>query len=51
MTRAVPGCGGGRTAHVTQDYVYPTGSGQVHALRGGMWIDAERHTSTERADE
>ncbi|WP_433632153.1 FAS1-like dehydratase domain-containing protein [Nocardia sp. CA-120079] len=42
---------GGRTAHVTQDYLYTNGSGQMHAVRRGTWINAERHTSSKRAKE
>jgi acyl dehydratase len=40
---------GGRTAHVTHDFLYANGNGQVVALRRGTWINAERHTSRERA--
>ena len=42
---------GGRTAHVTIDYIYATGEGDVHAVRRGTWINAERHTSQKRAKE
>ncbi|WP_329411487.1 MaoC family dehydratase N-terminal domain-containing protein [Nocardia vinacea] len=42
---------GGRTAHVTQDYLYTNGSGEMHAVRRGTWINAERHTSNKRAKE
>ncbi|WP_433526179.1 FAS1-like dehydratase domain-containing protein [Nocardia pseudovaccinii] len=42
---------GGRTAHVTQDYLYTNGSGEMHAVRRGTWINAERHTSSKRAKE
>ena len=42
---------GGRTAHVTVDYVYFNGDDQLHAVRRGTWINAERHTSKKRAKE
>ncbi|MEV2218375.1 MaoC family dehydratase N-terminal domain-containing protein [Nocardia vinacea] len=42
---------GGRTAHVTQDYLYTNGFGEMHAVRRGTWINAERHTSSKRAKE
>jgi acyl dehydratase len=42
---------GGRTAHVTQDYLYTNGSGDLHAVRRGTWINVERHTSKKRAKE
>lgn len=42
---------GGRTAHVTNDYLYTNGEGEMHAVRRGTWINAERHTSKERAKE
>jgi acyl dehydratase len=42
---------GGRTAHVTQDYIYTNGDGELHAVRRGTWINAERHTSKKRAKE
>jgi acyl dehydratase len=42
---------GGRTAHVTQDYLYFNGDGQLHAVQRGTWINAERHTSKKRAKE
>ncbi|MET9491235.1 MaoC family dehydratase N-terminal domain-containing protein [Nocardia sp. NPDC006630] len=46
-----PSSFGGRTAHVTQDYVYANGAGELHAVRRGTWINAERHTSKGRAKE
>ncbi|MFF3567510.1 MaoC family dehydratase N-terminal domain-containing protein [Nocardia jiangxiensis] len=46
-----PSSFGGRTAHVTQDYLYANGRGEMHALRRGTWINAERHTSKKRAKE
>src|ERR1700712_3999832 len=42
---------GGRTAHVTNDYIYATGEGLIHGVRRGTWINAERHTSQKRAKE
>ncbi|MBV6756201.1 FAS1-like dehydratase domain-containing protein [Rhodococcus opacus] len=49
--RVKPSSFGGRTAHVTHDYLYANGAGQMHALRRGTWINAERHTSKNRAKE
>src|ERR1700712_5233818 len=42
---------GGRTSHVTLDYLYFTGDGEMHAVRRGTWINAERDTSKKRAKE
>src|ERR1700709_1622408 len=42
---------GGRTVHITHDYLYTNGEGQMHAVRRGTWINAERHTSKQRAKE
>ena len=42
---------GGRTAHVTQDYLYTNGRGEMHAVRRGTWINAERDASKKRATE
>ncbi|MYQ30624.1 MaoC family dehydratase N-terminal domain-containing protein [Streptomyces sp. SID4956] len=42
---------GGRTAHITHDYLYANGAGQMHAVRRGTWINAERHTTKKRAKE
>lgn len=42
---------GGRTAHVTHDYLYTNGRGEMHGVRRGTWINAERHTSRKRATE
>src|ERR1700712_3075615 len=42
---------GGRTAHVTFDYLYANGHGEMHAVRRGTWINAERETSRKRAKE
>jgi acyl dehydratase len=46
-----PSSFGGRTAHITHDYLYANGAGEMHAIRRGTWINAERHTSRERAKE
>ncbi|MFI0961281.1 MaoC family dehydratase N-terminal domain-containing protein [Streptomyces sp. NPDC021080] len=42
---------GGRTAHVTRDFLYTNGAGEMHAVRRGTWINAERHASRKRAKE
>jgi acyl dehydratase len=42
---------GGRTAHVTRDFLYANGAGEMVAVRRGTWINAERHSSKERASE
>ena len=42
---------GGRTAHITHDYIYTNGEGEIHGVRRGTWINAERHTSAKRAKE
>ncbi|GAA3526967.1 MaoC family dehydratase N-terminal domain-containing protein [Amycolatopsis ultiminotia] len=42
---------GGRTAHVTNGFLYANGRGEMHAVRRGTWINAERHTSKKRARE
>lgn len=42
---------GGRSAHVTHDYFYMNGRGEMHAVRRGTWINAERHTSAKRGTE
>lgn len=42
---------GGRTAHVTHDFVYANQNGELHAIQRGTWINAERHTSKERKKE
>jgi acyl dehydratase len=39
---------GGRTAHVTRDFLYANGAGEVHAIRRGTWINAERSATRER---
>jgi acyl dehydratase len=40
---------GGRTAHVAEDFIYANGAGEVHSLRRGTWIRAERSATKERA--
>jgi acyl dehydratase len=40
---------GGRTAHVTHDFVFANGHGQIVTIQRGTWINAERHTSKARA--
>lgn len=42
---------GGRTVHVTHDYLYANGDGDVLAVRRGTWINAERDASKKRAKE
>jgi acyl dehydratase len=42
---------GGRTAHVTHDFIFADQSGALHAIQRGTWINAERHTSKERKKE
>lgn len=42
---------GGRTVHVTHDFIYMNGRGQMLAVRRGTWVNAERHTSKRRAKE
>jgi acyl dehydratase len=42
---------GGRSVHVMHDFLYTDGAGEMTALRRGTWINAERHTSKERAKE
>jgi acyl dehydratase len=49
--RPKPSSFGGRTAHITHDYLYANGRGEMHAVRRGTWINAERHTSRKRAKE
>lgn len=40
---------GGRTAHVTNDFLFANGDGEIHCIQSGTWINAERHTSAEKA--
>ena len=42
---------GGRTAHVTRDFLYANGNGDMHAVRRGTWINAERSATKERSDD
>jgi len=42
---------GGRTAHVTRDFLYANGDGDVHAVRRGTWINAERSETKTRSDD
>ena len=42
---------GGRTAHVTHDFIYANQRGDLHGVQRGTWINAERHTSRERKKE
>ncbi|ROO87484.1 acyl dehydratase [Actinocorallia herbida] len=46
-----PSSFGGRAAHVTHDFLYANGDGEIVAVRRGTWINAERHTSRDRAKE
>lgn len=41
---------GGRTAHVTNDFLFTNGDGEVIAIQRGTWINAERHTSKAKSD-
>ncbi|MFT4265279.1 MAG: MaoC family dehydratase N-terminal domain-containing protein [Nocardioides sp.] len=45
-----PSSFGGRTAHVTHDFLYANGLGEIVTLRRGTWINAERHTSRRRSE-
>jgi acyl dehydratase len=40
---------GGRTAHVTRDFLYANGAGEMHAVRRGTWINAERSATKSRS--
>jgi acyl dehydratase len=40
---------GGRTAHVTNDFLFANGRGEIHCIQSGTWINAERHTSAANA--
>jgi acyl dehydratase len=40
---------GNRTAHVTNDFLFANGAGQIHCVQRGTWINAERHTSAANA--
>jgi acyl dehydratase len=39
---------GGRTAHLTRDFLYANGNGEPVAIRRGTWINAERSATRER---
>jgi acyl dehydratase len=41
---------GGRTAHVTHDFLHANGHGQIVTIRRGTWINAERHTTKARSE-
>ena len=40
---------GGRAAHVTNDFLFGNGEGEVVAIQRGTWIHTERHTSKKRS--
>ncbi len=40
---------GGKSAHVTSDFLFANGAGQITAVQRGTWIHAERHSSRERS--
>jgi acyl dehydratase len=42
---------GGRTAHVTNDFLFANGHGQIVTIQRGTWINAERHTSKARSED
>ncbi|MFM2070763.1 MAG: hypothetical protein RLZZ623_1026 [Actinomycetota bacterium] len=42
---------GGRTAHVTHDFIFADQRGDLVAIQRGTWVNAERHTSKERKKE
>jgi acyl dehydratase len=42
---------GGRTAHVTHDFLYANGQGQIVTVQRGTWINAERHSTKARSEE
>lgn len=41
---------GGKTAHVTRDFLYANGDGDIHGIRRGTWINAERTATKERSE-
>jgi acyl dehydratase len=41
---------GGRTAHVTRDFIYANGNNEIHAVRRGTWINAERSATKQRSN-
>ncbi|MFJ8927533.1 MaoC family dehydratase N-terminal domain-containing protein [Streptomyces sp. NPDC102364] len=40
---------GGKAAHVTSDFLFANGAGQLTALQRGTWIHTERYNSKDRA--
>jgi hypothetical protein len=42
---------GGRTAHVTHDFIFANQRGELHAIQRGTWINAERDASKTRKKE
>jgi acyl dehydratase len=46
---AKPSRFGGRTVHVTRDFLYANGKGEIHAIRRGTWVNAERSATKERS--
>lgn len=42
---------GGRSAHITHDFIYANQREELHAIQRGTWVNAERHTSRERKKE
>jgi acyl dehydratase len=40
---------GGRAAHVTHDFLYANGNGQIVTIQRGTWINAERQASKDRS--
>lgn len=42
---------GGRSAHITHDFIFANHRGELHAIQRGTWVNAERHTSRERKKE
>ncbi|MGY3555448.1 FAS1-like dehydratase domain-containing protein [Williamsia sp. R60] len=40
---------GNRTAHVTNDFLFANGDGDIVTIQRGTWINAERHTSRANA--
>jgi acyl dehydratase len=40
---------GGRTAHVTHDFLFANGAGEMVAVQRGTWINAERHATKAKA--
>jgi acyl dehydratase len=42
---------GGRTGHVTHDFIFANLHGDLVAVQRGTWVNAERHTSKDRKKE